>query len=169
MLREQAHQYKEMYAEGRNNTLANSFVRVFIKYILPSIMMMLLVSFVFFKPAAIAAPQGFSGDSLQRSAPQGFGLESTTPNTVKGVLENGRTDDYVVLEGRFITDTEHKYKDNLPHFLFTDANGDSIMVDISKSNNADAPMANVKYYIWGTIKQSLFSTHVKVIEYTPII
>lgn len=109
-------------------------------------------------------PQGFSSHSNKRASPRGFGIEnSPSPNTIKGVLHNARTDDYVVLEGNFVL----QQKGTQAFYQFTDAAGDCITVDLDKANNASAPLPDIKYYLWGTIQRDWFSTVINVIEFTP--
>lgn len=166
LLRDQAHQYKEMYSHDQSGFVHSLFNRSFIRYIAPSIFMMALLACAFYTiNTSYAAPQGFSSNIEQRSAPKGFGIEEPQPNTVKGVLHNAKTDDYVVLEGYFVATTTSK----TVTYKFKDANGDLIDVDLSKSNNAVAPLIDVNYYLWGQVNQSLFSTSITAIEYTPII
>lgn len=110
-------------------------------------------------------PQGFSAKNEKRASPQGFGIESTTsPNTVKGVLNHAHSNDYVVLEGVFVAEEDG---DKIT-YKFADASGDTIEVDISSSNNATAPQPNTKYYLWGTVNRDWFSTTINAIEYTPM-
>lgn len=186
LLRDQAQQYKELHAPQRSSYLG-TLCRNFIKYVAPSLMMLVLFSLAvmsFASEPATAAPKGFeqelsthhkaapseqpkgfSANNMRRASPQGFGIEqSTSPNTVKGVLHNAKSNDYVVLEGTFIAPTEksqHTYR-------FADAAGDTIEVDISESNNATAPQPNTKYYLWGMVSRDWFSTSINVIEFTPI-
>lgn len=109
-------------------------------------------------------PQGFDSRSNKRASPRGFGIDNTpSPNTIKGVLHNSRSDDYVVLEGKFVL----QQQGNKSFYQFADAAGDYINVDIAKSNNASAPLPDIKYYLWGTIQRDWFSTTINVIEFTP--
>ena len=166
MIREQANQYKELYGGDQKGPLRSFFTTGFIRYIAPGIFMLALLVCAFVTlNAATAAPQGFGQNSGQRSAPKGFGLDETQPNTVHGVLHNARTDDYVVLEGYFVATVDNKKVS----YQFKDANGDLIDVDLSKTNNAAAPLSDVNYNLWGQVNQSLFSTSIRAIEYTPII
>lgn len=166
LLREQAHQYKELYSSDKTGFLQTLCTRGFIRYVAPSLFMLALLVCAFCTiNTSNAAPQGFSAQSQQRSGPKGFGLEETQPNTVKGVLHNAKTDDYVVLEGRFVATTS----DKTVTYKFQDASGDLIDVDLSVSNNAVAPLSDVTYYLWGQVNQSLFTTSIKAIEYTPMI
>ncbi len=168
MLREQAHQYKEMYARQHYSPL-RAICRSFLKYVAPSMMMVLLVTLVlgtFASEPVSAEPQGFSSGAVQRAAPQGFGIESNSPNTVKGVLSQGHSNDYVVLEGHLFANADDPQ--DLSSYIFKDANGDQITVDISTSNNAVVPQPDLVYYIWGTVNRDWFSTSINVIEYTPV-
>lgn len=167
LLREQAHQYKELYSNDNKTGFLHSLcTRGFIRYVAPSLFMIALLSCAFCTiNTSTAAPQGFSSQSEQRSGPKGFGIEETEPNTIKGVLHNAKTDDYVVLEGRFVATTT----DKTVTYKFQDAFGDLIDVDLSASNNAVAPLVDVNYYLWGQVNQSLFTTSIKAIEYTPMI
>ena len=110
------------------------------------------------------APERRNFISDSKSFSKGFGIEGTQPNTVHGVLHNGHTNDYVVLEGRF----SYKEKSDTIQYYFTDAAGDTIAVDISKSNNAAPPIPDLNYYLWGQVQQSFFSTSINVIEFTPM-
>lgn len=166
LLREQAHQYKELYSNDQEGFLRSLLSRSFIRYIAPSLFMLALLACAMYTVNTThAAPQGFSSNIEQRSAPKGFGIEEPQPNTVKGVLHNAKTDDYVVLEGFFVATTTNK----TVTYKFKDAYGDLIDVDLSKSNNSVAPLVDVNYYLWGQVNQSFFSTFIRAIEYTPII
>lgn len=114
---------------------------------------------------ALAEPQGFAQRASPRAAPQGFGIESTTPNTVKGVIHNAHKDDYVVLEGRFIAEQTSSGV----VYRFADASGDMIDVDISKSANDSLPLNDVNYYLWGVIDRDFFDITIRVIEFTPMV
>lgn len=166
MLRDQAHQYKEQYAPLKDNYLTTFMLRGFMKYVAPSIIVIGIVTMAFcnFFNSAHASPQGFVQQQVQRGAPQGFGIEGTQPNTIAGVMKNGHTNDYVVLEGRFITEKQ----DNSVVYYFADRNGSKVLVDITESNNAVAPVSDVNYYLWGTVQRSFFNTSIKAIEYTPM-
>ncbi len=167
LIRDQAHKYKELYAPQRSSTLRKMLMTNIGRFVLPSILLVGLLSIGFVTlsaPQVYASPQGFTQNQVQRAAPKGFGIEGTQPNTVHGVLHNGHTNDYVVLEGRFSLEK----KSDKAQYYFTDAAGDSIAVDISNSNNDAPPMSGVSYYLWGQVQESFFSTSIKVIEFTPM-
>ena len=167
MLREKAHQYKKSHAATTAYSLSYNLFRGFIRYVIPSLTMILMAYVVFtsLNNTAVAEPQGFSSGSAQRAAPQGFGIQSTQPNTVNGVLANGQTDDYVVLEGRFLI-PDNK---NTSEYFFSDAAGNEIKVDISNSNNNTPPLPNANYFLWGQVERSFFATTINAIEYTPML
>lgn len=167
LIRDQAHKYKELYAPDSSNSLRKILSSNIGRLVLPSILLVGLMSLGFVTlstPQVFASPQGFTQNQVQRAAPKGFGIEGTQPNTVNGVLHNGHTNDYVVLEGRFSLEQ----KSDKAQYYFTDAAGDSIAVDISNSNNDAPPRSGVNYYLWGQVQESLFSTSIKVIEFTPM-
>ncbi len=110
-------------------------------------------------------PRGFPQHGVQRAAPQGFGLETSQPNSIKGVKTHAKDGDFVVLEGMFSA-VEHG---GSKVFYLQDAAGDQIEVDISGSNNATDPQGDVPYFLWGQVKTSWFDTSISAIEYTPML
>lgn len=167
LIKDQAHRYKELNAPERRNFVSAIIATVFGKVVLSGIFLLALLTLGFYtlsSSSVYASPQGFTHNQIHRASPKGFGIEGTQPNTVHGVLHNGHTNDYVVLEGRF----SYKEKSDTIQYYFTDAAGDSIAVDISKSNNATPPIPDLNYYLWGQVQQSIFSTSINVIEFTPM-
>lgn len=110
-------------------------------------------------------PRGFPQHGVQRAAPQGFGLETSKPNSVKGVKTHAKDGDFVLLEGMFSA----VKKGNDQVFYLKDAQGDAIEVDITNSNNTTEPTSDVPYFLWGQVKTSWFNTSISAIEYTPML
>lgn len=133
----------------------------FFKYIAPCLLLLFIAGFTLFSLEVSAEPQGFS-NQVQRAAPKGFGIETTSRNTIKGVLKNGHNLDYVLLEGEFVEALDSSMK----RFSFADAAGDTIELQLTQAGN---PFIDQKYYIWGRIQTSFFgASKINVIDYTLI-
>lgn len=162
MLKETAQNYREKYAKNcpANFSLTRIALVSFLRYIAPSIILLLAVTFTLFSFDVSAEPQGFSSQSVQRAAPKGFGLETTTRNTVEGVLKKGHNRDYVLLEGMFVEPLDN----SMQRFSFADASGDTIEIRLAHKTS---PFPDKPYYIWGRIQTSLLgSSKINVIDYT---
>lgn len=164
MITDIAHQYRKQHAQHSKNSLKLSYLAVlgFLRYILPSITILVFISLTFFPFDSYANPQGFSSHPLTNPYPQGFGLNISTKNTVKGVLDNGHTDDYVLLEGYFVENDQLK-----DAFEFKDSAGDSIRVNIPQQDTYQISY-NQMYFVWGTISKQFLSTSINVVDFTPI-
>lgn len=162
MLKDTAHSYKKKYAQHyqANLSLTRTAFINFLKFIAPSLLLALAVTFTLCSFDVSAEPQGFSNQSVQRAAPKGFGIETNARNTVKGVLSKGHNQDYVLLEGVFVKPIDP----SMQRFKFADAAGDIIEIRLAHKTN---PFANKPYYIWGRIQTSFFgSSKINVIDYT---
>jgi uncharacterized protein YdeI (BOF family) len=83
------------------------------------------------------------------------------PNTVEGVLRNGREDDFALLRGKFVKKTgEAEYE-------FSDGN-DSVAVDFSGfALPADFEL-NTSYYLWAQLLDGPgFSKKLKILSLSP--
>lgn len=162
MLKDMAHIYKEKYAKHHYDNLSftHSALINFFKYIAPSLFLFLVVTITLYSLDVCAEPQGFSEQSVERAAPKGFGIETNARNTVKGVLQKGRDQDYVLLEGLFVQSLD----ESMQRFTFADAAGDTIEVHLEREAN---PLSTQPYYIWGRIQSPLLgSKTINVIDYT---
>lgn len=162
MLKDTAHTYKEKYAKHQYDDLSLTHFAVvnFFKYIAPSLFLFLVLTITLYSLDVCAEPQGFSEQSVQRAAPKGFGLETNARNTIKGVLHKGRDQDYVLLEGIFVSAIDS----SMQRFKFADASGDVIEIHLDQ---AATPLSNQPYYIWGRIQSPLLgSKTINVIDYT---
>ena len=64
------------------------------------------------------------------------------PNTIAGILNNARTNDYALLRGQFIKIID---KEN---FLFSDENNDEIIVYFPNGNIPIDLTLNYEYFLW---------------------
>lgn len=114
---------------------------------------LLLISLLAYATQALSLPQGFSGPAPKRQMPLGFD-QLTEPNTIKGVLNNARDKDFVLLQGSFVK------KLNITDYTFEDEAGDSIVIHIGNTNIV--PLVDAKYMIWCVVDKGLFQTRLIV-------
>lgn len=161
MLRTTAHLYKDRFeGELKAGSSALRCVLInFLRYVAPCIVMMVLISFTLFSEAAKADPQGFVVQ--QRSTPHGFGLEAGRSNTVQGIISNAESNDYVVINGRFVS----LGKEDGTDFIFADAAGDRIKVRFLKQY-AEPVSSERAYCLWAKVSNSpLSGTTLEVADY----
>ncbi len=121
---------------------------IFMKRFIVSLFLLISVN-------AFALPQGFSGAAKPNSAPQGFNL-NIMPNSIKGVKDNAKDGDHVLLQGVFTGED-----DGEGSYTFEDKDKNKIQVSIHTENLT--LIANSPYFIWGNVKKSLFNCSIELI------
>ena len=102
--------------------------------------------------AATPGPAGFDNSKYE---------EPSAPNTVKGILTNGKDGDFALVRGIFFKKINNLY------YVFQDDNADSIRIKFEDGEVPSDLALNVRYFMWTQIQKEHSEPVLKVVFISP--